>query len=177
VNVARRLVSEADFLALPETVERVELVDGEVYVPPSPNFWHQETLARIVVSLRLWAERRAARVTVCQAPLDVRFGPNRILQPDAFVIMGAISPDHEGPIERIPELCIEVLSTNRAYDRVTKRFIYAEAGVHELWTVEPAGFVERWAGPALSQSELVRETLRSPLLPEFELDLTRLWSV
>jgi Uma2 family endonuclease len=64
-----------------------------------------------------------------------------------------------------------VLSTNRAHDRVTKRYIYAEAGVRELWTAEPAGFIERWSGDGLSRCEPIRDLLRSSLLPGFELAL------
>ena len=134
----RALVSEAEFLALPESTERVELLDGEVIVSPSPSFWHQEILRRIVFSLGQWAVRQTHPVTVGQSPLDVRFGPDRILQPDAFVILDAVAADHAGPIARIPDLCVEVLSTGRLYDRVTKRFIYAQAGVREYWVVDEA---------------------------------------
>lgn len=83
-----------------------------------------------------------------RSPLDVRFAPGRILQPDGFVLFSTIPPDHRGPINQIPPLCIEILSTNRVHDRVTKRSIYAEAGVNELWAVEQAGFIERWSGNA-----------------------------
>ncbi len=169
MSVARALVTEAEFLSLPESMQRMELIDGEVYVPPSPTYWHQETLSRIMTALRNWAVAQPGKLTVCQAPMDVRFAPGRILQPDGFVLLAPVSPDHEGAIDEIPALCIEVLSTNRAYDRVTKRYIYAEAGVRELWTVEPAGFIERWSGDGLSQCEPIRDVLRSPLLPGFEL--------
>lgn len=108
------------------------------------------------------------------APLDVRVGPNRILQPDVFISFARLDPKQQGPITRIPELCVEVLSTNRIYDRLTKRFVYAEAGVQELWTVEPTGAVERWWGTGLNQSELLTERLVSPLLAGFELDLAQL---
>jgi Uma2 family endonuclease len=74
---------------------------------------------------------------VGQAPLDVRFGHGRILQPDVFVLFDRIPFDHEGPLDRVPELCIEVRSSRPSYDRLTKRTIYADAGVRELWTVEP----------------------------------------
>jgi Uma2 family endonuclease len=177
VSIARALVTEAEFLSLPESMQRMELIDGEVHVPPSPTFWHQETLSRIITALRNWAGTQPAPVTVCQAPMDVRFAPGRILQPDGFVLLSAVPPGHEGPIEDVPALCVEVLSTNRAFDRVTKRYIYAEAGVRELWTVEPSGFVERWSGDGLSQSESIRDVLRSPLLPGFELALAKLWPV
>jgi Uma2 family endonuclease len=169
-TAARALVTEEEFLALPETTERVEWIDGEVVVAPSPSFWHQEMLSRIVAALRAWALARPD-VTVAQAPLDVRFGTGRILQPDAMVFLRRLSPDLEGPIVVVPELCVEVLSRNRAYDRVTKRFVYAEAGVQEFWIVEPAGVIERRHGDGLNELEAVTGTLETPLLSGFALDV------
>src|SRR6185369_7742053 len=124
-------VTEAEFLSLPQSNQRLELIDGEVIVPPSPEFWHQRILLRMLVGLERWAEQQTAPVTVIQSPMDVRFGPNRILQPDAMVFLARIPGNHRGPIDRIPEICIEVLSTDRVYDRVTKRLVYAAAGVQE----------------------------------------------
>lgn len=172
-TAARLLVSESEFLALPETTERVELVDGEVIVAPSPSYWHQEVLVRIVQALRSWAIQRTD-VTVAQAPLDVRFGEGRILQPDAMLFMSRLPTDLEGPVDRIPELCVEVLSKNRTYDRITKRFLYAEAGVLEYWLVEPAGLIERRSGEGLSAMQEITGTLESPLLPGFSLDVASL---
>ncbi len=166
-------MSEAQFLALPESRDKVELLDGEVVVSPSPSFWHQETLRRVLTALSIWAEGRT--VTIGQSPLDVRFGEGRILQPDAFVVLEAIPRSHEGPINAVPSLCVEVISTNRAYDRVTKRYIYADAGVAEYWVVEPEGYVERWHGPELRLREEVRGQLTTPLLGGFELQLARLF--
>ena len=165
---ARALVSEEDFLALPESNQPIELVDGEVIVSPSPTFWHQEVLSRLVTQLRSWAAATPVSVSVAQAPLDVRFGTGRILQPDAMVFLPALPSDVTTPIDQVPKLCIEVLSSNRVYDRLTKRFIYAEAGVQEYWIVEPAGLVERRSGPGLGCVDEVRDVLRSELLPGFE---------
>jgi Uma2 family endonuclease len=176
-GAVRRLVSEREFLQLPESVDKIELVDGEVVVAPSPSFWHQEVLARIVSALRTWARKQPRPVTVGQAPLDVRFGPGRILQPDAFVLFGRVPRNHTGPIGAVPALCVEVLSSDRLHDRVTKRAIYGAAGVAEYWVVEPAGMVERWAGPGLARADEVRGRLTSRLLPGFALDLRRVFSV
>lgn len=177
-SVARRpVVSEEEFLRLPESTAKIELVDGEVIVSPSPTYWHQEVLGRIVMALRTWAARRKHPVTIGQAPLDVRFAAGRILQPDAFVLLTRIPRNHEGPIDRVPELCIEVLSSDRVHDRVTKRLLYAAAGVAEYWVVEPAGFVERWTGPDLTRADELRDRLATPLLPGFSLDLRRLFAV
>ena len=169
------LVSEEEFLALPETTDRVELLDGEVVVAPSPSAWHQELLGRIGFALRAWTLTVDQPAFVGIAPLDVRFAPSRILQPDVFVIVDGIDLDGEVPIDRVPELCVEVLSSNRAYDRITKRFVYAAAGVQELWVVEPTGLVERWRGEGLAAAEELVESVSTPLLPGFELDLRELF--
>src|SRR5439155_13353707 len=170
------VVSEAEFLRLPESTTKIELLDGEVVVSPSPSYWHQEIVGRIVVALRAWAGRRKRPITVGHAPLDVRFAPGRILQPDVFVLSGRVPRRHRGPIERIPELCVEVLSEDRVHDRVTKRLLYAAAGVKEYWVAEPAGLVERWSGPGLTRAETLRAWVRTALLPGFALDSRRLFA-
>lgn len=176
MKVAPTLVSETEFLALPETLERMELLDGEVILAPSPTFWHQELVARVTLALRRWAETQPSPVCIGQSPMDVRFGQGRILQPDTFVILGAVDRDHVGPIDRVPEICVEVLSSNRAYDRLTKRLVYGESGVAEYWILDPAGSVERWHGPGLAERESVDRTLRSPLLAGFALELSPLFT-
>jgi Uma2 family endonuclease len=75
----------------------------------------------------------------------------------------------------VPDLCIEVLSTNRAFDRLTKRVVFASCGVDELWLVEPSGVVERWSGQGLNEAELVEDELTTPLLPGFALDVRALF--
>jgi Uma2 family endonuclease len=97
-------------------------------------------------------------------------------KPDAVVVFARIPRDHEGPLDRVPELCVEVLSTDRTHDRVTKRLLYAASGVREYWVVEPSGLIERWSGPGLAQAEEVREILTTPLLPGFSLDLAALFA-
>lgn len=176
VPVTNPVVTEGDFLALPVSKQKTELVDGEVRMAPSPTFWHQDVTRSLVVRLSTWADAHSDPVTVCSSPLDVRFGPGRILQPDVFVILARIPRDHQGPIDRIPEICVEVLSSDRMYDRVTKRLLYAEAGVKEFWVVDPARYVEQFSGEGLKRSEIREKTLTSPLLPGFELDLLKLFA-
>lgn len=172
-TTAPALVSEAEFLALPESNQHVELIDGEVILSPSPSLRHQETLTRIVTALRAWAQSSQPAATIVQAPFDVRFGPGRILQPDAVVFLGGLPDDVETPVGRVPDLCIEVLSGNRAHDRVTKRYVYAEAGVQEYWIVDLGGLIERRTGSGLAEVELLEATITTPLLPGFRLELAR----
>jgi Uma2 family endonuclease len=91
-----------------------------------------------------------------------------------MVFLTRLSAELQGPVDRVPEVCIEVLSTNRVYDRVAKRALYAEAGVREYWLVDPAGVVERRSGPGLAVTDEVHDVLRSPVLPGFVLDVGEL---
>lgn len=165
-------VTEAEFLALPESNQRIELIDGEIIVAPSPTFAHQTAVGHLFNALSTWAATRTPPPTVALAPLDVRFGPGRILQPDLMVFLQPLPPGVETPIARVPELVIEVLSNNRSYDRFTKRALYAEAGVTEHWLVDSDGSrVEIRTGAALSGERFCTDTLSSPLLSAFELDV------
>ena len=177
VQAPPRLWTEAEFLALPETTARVELLDGELVREPSPSDGHQGRVVTIVTELELWARTRTPKPSIRVGPLDIRFAPGRILQPDACVFLEPLPLDVPTPIARIPELCVEVVSTDRTYDRVTKRLVYGTAGVREMWTVlAPLKIVEKWTGPRLEDREAVEDILRSTLLPAFELDVAQLWA-
>lgn len=165
-------VTEAEFLALPESMDRVELIDGEVILPPSPTPRHQLVLGRLVREVSSWADARPPAL-VGLAPLDLRIAPGRIVQPDLFVLLGGWSGS-EGPIEAVPELVIEVLSQRRGYDRITKRLIYAEAGVAEYWIVDPtAQTLELYCG--LEPMALEHTRVESRSLEGLAVDLEPLW--
>ena len=109
------------------------------------------------------------------SPLDVRFAEQRILQPDLLVYKTPLVHPIKMPITTVPDLCIEVVSTNRLYDRVTKRLAYAQAGVAEYWTViKSERMVERWTGPNLAEREVLRERLTTPMLPSLSVDVASL---
>lgn len=164
-------VTEDEFLALPETMDRVELVDGEVLVSPSPTDRHQHLVVELTFALRAWCGAHPpAQVRV--APLDIRFGPDRILQPDVFVALGGIQ-DPAMPLRLVPDIVVEVLSSHRTYDRITKRVLYAEAGVPEYWIVDPD---ERCVEVhTAGGSRVERAVLTSPLLDGFSLELATLF--
>ena len=128
------LMSEEDFLALPESTQRQELLDGEVVVSPSPSMTHQRIVLRLASWLLRWADEHSPAF-VGLSPLDVRLGRQRIVQPDLFVLLHGASG--QTPIDAVPDLVIEVLSHNRSYDRLAKRFVYEQAGVREYWMVDP----------------------------------------
>ena len=165
-------VTEEEFASLPETMERVELLDGEIIVAPSPLASHQRALGQLFLQVGPWAH---ANPPACAflAPLDIRFGPERVLQPDLSVFLAPPSSDRL-PVAVVPEIVAEVLSQRRSYDRFTKRMIYLEAGVREYWIVDPENRVIELV--TASSSAVFEDVLRSEAAHGLEIRIQELFS-
>lgn len=132
-----------EFLQLPETQTLTELIDGEIFVAPSPETGHQITSARSYDVVKALAPGGI----VLYAPLDVYLSENDIVQPDVLWI----SPESKCTIERkylsgAPDLIIEILSPSTALrDKRAKFRLYEKYGVKEYWIIDPsARFIEVW---------------------------------
>ncbi|MFZ0959913.1 MAG: Uma2 family endonuclease [Terriglobia bacterium] len=137
VEVVPKLTFE-QFRQLPDDGKRYELVRGEVHLTPSPTTKHQIILARLHASLEGYISRtHPGRVLF--APLDVRLSPDTALQPDLIYVANANAAIiQEDYIRGTPDLVVEILSpSTTAHDRATKSPLYAEAGVGEMWIIDP----------------------------------------
>jgi Uma2 family endonuclease len=127
-----------DYAALPDGGHRYEIVDGVLYMVPSPNEWHQEAVLEIASYLRMDIKLTGlGRVYI--APFDVEFDPNTVVQPDVMVILNEnrnkITFSH---IIGAPDLVVEVSSPGTVgYDREKKQRAYEGAGVPEYWIADP----------------------------------------
>lgn len=127
-----------DLWDLPEDGTRYEIIDGELYELPSPNFEHAIAVANIFALLLPVVRSLAGRVLT--APLDVRFPGADPVQPDVLVLLPERLARTSGKrvVEGAPNLVVEVLSpSNREHDLVRKRNTYARGGVSEYWLVDP----------------------------------------
>ncbi|MCA9543956.1 MAG: Uma2 family endonuclease [Myxococcales bacterium] len=167
-------LTEAEYLALPETNQRVELVEGTVRFGGSSSARHQHLLSELLLQVFGWANQSNAAFAVGLSPLDVCFGSQNILQPDLFMLEGRLPVDEVGPIRQVPKLCLEVLEADGAFERGHKRMLYAAAGVAEYWCVEPTGVVECWSGDGLQTATEHTDTLASRALPGLNLDVAAL---
>lgn len=130
-----------DYLALPETVNRLELIDGQLVREPSPGFRHQQIVGNLFDCFRQFVRRRRLGI-VLMAPLDVvlgREGEEEVLQPDVlFIAQERASVVQNDVIRGAPDLVVEVLSpSTAARDRAVKRVLYLRYGVREFWIVDP----------------------------------------
>ena len=130
-----------DLFDLPEN-KRYEIIEGELYEMPAPNAAHEVitmNLVQFVLSLVVWP----LGGKILTSPVDLFLRAGNPVQPDLLVLLpdqlGMIS---ERGIEGVPALLVEVLSpSNSRHDLVTKRALYARAGVREYWIVSPEAMI------------------------------------
>ncbi len=124
-----------EFLTLPERNSVIELIEGAIIVPPSPEFEHQFA-HREVFRILLTVENGE----LISAPMDVRLDEQTVVQPDVLWL----APDTRCVVDRIvygaPDLVVEILSPATAKrDWQDKYRLYEQHGTREYWIVDPMG--------------------------------------
>ena len=154
----------ADLLTMPESHKRTEIIDGELFVTPTPRVNHQRVAFQVMAILdRLVREHDLGLVV---GPMTVHFREELVLEPDLVFVhkdhMDIV--DREGHIHGPPDLVVEVLSpSNKDYDRNLKRKHYLEAGVGEVWIVDvDERHVEVWR-PRSAIPERAGDVVRWPV--------------
>ena len=166
-----------DYRTTPED-KRYELLDGDLLMTPAPNLKHQDAQCRLGRRLAQFIEERALGKFFF-APCDVVLSDHDVVQPDLLFVSREREHLLSGgdAVRGAPDLVVEILSPATARrDRGYKHALYARHGVAEYWLVDPADetiAVHRLRGGALAVAHTFGrgQTLRSPLLAGFELDL------
>ena len=162
---------------------RRELIDGDLFVTPSPFVRHQRLVSRLAISLGVHLEAHPIQGEAFTAPLDVVMTPHNVVEPDVLVVLGdqrqILTDQH---IHGVPALVIEVLSAGtRNRDQTLKRDLFDRQGVREYWMVDPdRNRVTVYRRAADGSFPLVttlesNETLTTPLLPGWGLPLRKLF--
>jgi len=137
-SVVSRLTYD-EFQTLPrDGSKRFELIEGEVFMTPSPNTKHQMAAGNLHFALRRFIDDHDLG-RVFFAPYDIVFSRWTALEPDLlFIRKERLSIITDANVQGAPDLVIEILSpSNKEYDRETKHRVYEEAGVAEVWYVDP----------------------------------------
>jgi len=176
-------MSLEEFLALGETDERLELIDGALYIMSTPTKDHQFLLARLIVYFELYLDAFTPAPAEVYQDITTILSPElqRVVEPDLVVILGGRN-DIGGLIyvEGVPDIVVEILSSDRSHDLVRKRQIYAEAGVREYWILDPrhdtVTLLELRGGVYAARAELAAgDALTTPLLPGLAVPLAAIF--
>ena len=162
-----------EYVAMPDDGKHYEIVNGVLYMTPSPSWSHQEIVLEIASYLR-----NHFRVTgeggVFVAPIDVELAPNTVFQPDVVVLLKTSQKKlKERHIVGAPDLVVEVVSpSSETHDRYRKIAAYSRAGVPEYWIVGPDSrtveVLTLESGEYHSQGVYRgKATLPSQIVPEF----------
>ena len=173
----------AEYRALDEAVDGVwELVDGVLEQMPPPNFDHQNLITFLIEFINAYLNATLPRQGWAIPGIGVVLSDARAPTPDfvyvqadrAYLVQGSF-------VEGLPDLVVEVLSSQRARDLVMKREWYETAGVPEYWVIDPTNnliTVFELNGPTYIERAVLGSdaTLTTRAIPGFVLPLDRLFN-
>ena len=173
----------AEYRALETVDEGVwELSDGELFEMPPPTYDHQNLIDYLVRMINNFLDTTDPLLGTVVSGIGVILSETRAPTPDAvFLRSEKASLIHGSFVEGVPDLVIEVLSTDRARDLVLKRSWYHEAGISEYWIIDPVNdSIEalEWSEEGyFSRAVLGRaDVIATTMIPGFELQLNALFA-
>lgn len=141
-DALRSRLTWEQYLQTPESMERVEIEDGEVKPMASSTGRHQMVLGNLHVLLAGNPVVRA-RGTVLMAPFDVVISrhPLRMRQPDLLFISYQRVPAEDlanmQRLETAPDLVVEILSPSDTFAHLARELgDYHLLGVQEAWLLD-----------------------------------------
>jgi Uma2 family endonuclease len=122
---------------LPEGT-RCEVIFNILVMSPSPTFSHQQLLADLhAIFYSFLKDRNLGKAIL--SPFDVYIeNYESVVQPDLMVVLNEhLHLIQDNGLHGAPDIAIEILSLNRAYDTKRKRALYEKAGVKEYFMIDP----------------------------------------
>jgi len=175
-------IIRSDYEAMPQGPPYFQLIEGRLVMSPSPLTNHQRVVMRLSSVLHHHVQQHQLG-EVFVAPLDVFLNDINIYQPDiVYLSKSRLHRLTEQGVEGAPDLCVEVLSpSTERFDRVTKKKIFAQSGVTELWLIDPKAetlSIHSLAAPTEDPAQLftASETLHPSLFPGLTIDLRQIFA-
>ena len=144
VQTGDRMTAD-EYLKLPETTQRMELIDGIVFIQPASRPYYQADHQTAVFLTAKLIDSFALGGRMLIAPIDVEWDNGNVKQPDVLWV----SPTNtrvqiSDQVYGAPDFIAEILSPGMALqDKREKYRLYERYGVREYWLIDPlARFVE-----------------------------------
>src|ERR1700730_4369313 len=170
-----------NYKLLPETGPRYQLIQGDLYMAPAPNRFHQEISRNLQFELHSYLKGNQIG-KLFNAPFDVYLDEINVFQPDLLVVLNErLGILTEEGAEGAPDLVVEILSPKtRRLDLVNKKQEYARAGVRELWFIDPEPrtiMIHQFAFDGVENIRQIvqKDTFSTKLLPESNLVVATLF--
>jgi Uma2 family endonuclease len=126
-----------DYRLLPETGPRYQLIEGDLYMAPAPNRFHQDIVGNLYLIIRTYLQKHP-RGKVYMSPFDVYLDEINAHQPDILYVSKGNRVLTPAGAQGAPDFVAEVLSPKTAHlDKKSKRRVFARCGVKEYWIVDP----------------------------------------
>ena len=179
------LLTVADLDSCPDDNNRYELIDGELFVSRAPGIPHQRVLNNLQIALGNYLKRNPVGIIVPGA--GAIFSDYDAVIPDLVFVRNERWSEvvSNNKFTAGLDLVIEILSPgkeNRDRDLLVKRQLYAKYGIAEYWIVDSENrSVEVYRSSAAQLESIVslrdEDQITTPLLPDFRLDVTAIFSL
>ena len=159
---------------------RLELVDGEVAVRPSPIPEHSHIVVALTGIVGPYVKKK--RLGRLYIDVDTIFGEHDVRRPDLLYFSAErVHLIGKKAMEGPPDLCVEVLSpSSRTIDKKDKFRQYENAGVAYYWIIDPrqrtveAHQLKGKKFLAAGQGK-GNDVVRLPPFPDLDIPLADLW--
>ena len=179
--MSTQILTYEDYLALPETMQRYEIIDGELIMPPAPLFGHQWRSKKVFQPMDAYVEEHQLGL-VLYAPVDIMISkdPLRTRQPDILFISfermekyGLDAMEELPFLDVAPDLVVELISPSESPQKIEDKLTdYRRIGVRECWLVRSTeGTIEvvRFTNSSQTVERFSRgENVQSHILPGWQ---------
>ena len=141
IEQEQKLYTYKDYLKLPDD-QRYEIIDGILYMAPSPSTQHQRVSRKLLVLID--NHLKGKECEVFNSPYDVLLTNNNedkendikiVVQPDIFVVCDESKITKNNCVGS-PDFIIEIVSPSMpSRDYVKKLYLYEKHKVKEYWIV------------------------------------------
>jgi Uma2 family endonuclease len=176
------LVTYEEWLEMPESQGREEVVNGEIIPKPPAKDRHMHVLEQLLWAFMHQLDIAQHKVCVGSYGLVIRTAPLTSRVPDLAIFDRATLVTQNGYYHSAPQLAIEILSPSETRRMTAAKLRDYEAiGVPEAWVISPdAESVEVLCledDRLVTTAVLVDGILRPRAFPHVEIDIAQIWPV